>query len=840
MPERPTTALVHSCLPSRLPPSIERIAEFAMDLRWTWCHPCDTLWSSINPERWERTRNPWHILQGVSAARLEALSHDPAFLAELRRFDEERRATLATTTWMQQAHPEAPLGAVAYFSLEFGFGEALPLYAGGLGVLAADHLKAASDLGVPVVGVGLLYQEGYFRQSIDPGGAQRETYPYNDPLSLPIEPVLDGEGGWEHVRLALPGRHLALRVWRATAGNSTLLLLDSNDPLNAPADRGITAKLYGGGPEVRLLQELVLGIGGWRALEAAGVEADVCHLNEGHAAFAAIERARRFALQHRISFDRALWATRAGNLFTTHTPVAAGFDRFPPALLARYFPAFELDDLGVGLEVLLSLGRGPDRTEPFNMAYLALRTCGHANGVSRLHGQVSRQLFHDLFPRWPVHEVPVTHVTNGVHVATWHSDPSDRLWTEHCGARRWLDDQRAVEGGLDAASDEELWAFRTEARHAFIHRARERLALQLGRRGEDEAAVARAAGALDPNVLTLGFARRFAAYKRANLLLVDPERLVRLLSSADRPVQIVVAGKAHPDDDWGKRLVQAWAVFVHRPDVRARAVFLEDYDHDLARHLVAGVDVWLNTPLRPWEACGTSGMKVLVNGGLNLSELDGWWAEAYTPDVGWALRGTGDDAHDADQLLATLEREVVPAFYARDDEGIPREWTRRMRASMGLLTPRFSANRMVREYAEQLYLPAAAAFRRRAADGAQVARDLVRWHASLDARWHEVHLGKVSVEESDGSATFTAQLYTGELPPDAVRAELYAEPAPDAEAPARVPMERIGAMAGAVNAWTWRATVPAGRPWGDYTVRVMPHHPDAIVPTEERRILWQR
>jgi starch phosphorylase len=833
-------AALRSSLSSRLPAGLEALASLAPNLRWTWCHRCDALWSAIDPDAWERTQNPWLILQDVSAARLEALARDPVFLEALHRVEDEWRRELGHPTWMQEAHPGAPLGTIGYFSLEFGFGEALPLYAGGLGVLAADHLKAASDLGVPVVGVGLLYQEGYFRQSVDPAGAQRESYPYNDPYSLPIEPLVDAEGGWAHVHLALPGRRLALRVWRATAGNSTLLLLDSNDPLNAPADRGITGKLYGGGPEVRLLQELTLGVGGWRALAAAGIDPDVCHLNEGHAAFAAVERARSFAVAHQVSFERALWATRAGNVFTTHTPVAAGFDRFPPALVTRYFPALELDQLGVGPDALLAMGRsGPDRAEPFNLAYLALRTCGRANAVSRLHGEVSRQLFRELYPRWPVAEVPVTHVTNGVHVPTWDSAAADRLWTDRCGPRRWVGDQRSIETALDGVSDEELWAFRTESRHELIRYARARLAQQLGQQGADALTVAHAAEVLDPNALTLGFARRFATYKRPNLLLHDPERLVRLLTQADRPVQIVVAGKAHPDDAWGKALVQAWAVFVKLPAVRAHAVFLEDYDLALAQRLVAGVDVWLNTPLRPWEACGTSGMKVLVNGGLNVSELDGWWPEAWSADTGWALHGIGDDAQDSRELFDLLEGAVVPAFHARDEAGIPREWTRRMRASMARLTPRFSANRMIREYVEQLYLPAATGYRHRTEDGARVARDLVGWRAALDARWGEVHVGNVSVEEGAGGAAFTAQVYTGELPPDAIRAELYADPRDGGE-PARITMERDGPMPGAVNASLWRATVPPGRPAADYTVRVVPHHPDALVPAEERRILWQR
>ncbi len=829
-------------LPRELPASLEPLTELALDLRWTWCHACDPLWEAIDPETWERSANPWLLLQDVSAARLEALAADPAFLSEVRRLATDRERYLAAPGWFSQAHPGA-LTATAYFSLEFGFGEGLPLYAGGLGILAADLLKAASDLGVPAVGVGLLYQEGYFRQMVGASGAQQETYPYNDPLSLPIQPALDAHGGWMHVSLELPGRPLWLRVWRVAAGRNTLYLLDSNSPLNAPIDRGITAKLYGGDLEVRLLQELVLGIGGWRALETAGVSAEVCHLNEGHAAFAAIERARRFTSRHALSFREAMWATRAGNVFTTHTPVAAGFDRFPPALIAKYFRTLELAPLGVPVEALLALGRrdAADRSEPFNMAWLAMRCCSRANGVSRLHGEVSRGLFTDLFPRWPLAEVPVDHVTNGVHMPSWDSAHADRLWAMCCGKARWLGTLEKIESQIGSISDEELWAFRTQARHELVDRARTRLAQQMRQRGEEPPDDG-GTPALDPDALTLGFARRFTTYKRPGLLLSDPERLARLLTITSRPVQIVVAGKAHPADEEGKRFVQAWVAFANRAEVRRRVVFLEDYDIALAQELVAGVDVWLNTPLRPWEACGTSGMKVLVNGGLNLSELDGWWAEAWEPGLGWALGardGRGDRPAEAEQLYRLLEQEVVPSFYDRDAARIPRAWVARIRASMARLTPRFSANRMIREYAERFYLPAAEAFRRRSAEGARLAAELERWQSALEAHWREVRFIDVEVEPEEGGWRLEARIDSGELPQAFLRVEMYADAAAPGGDPVRIPLERGEAIGGSATAHVWRAHLHAERP-SSFTVRVLPHHPAARVPAEEAHILWQR
>jgi starch phosphorylase len=836
-----------SSLPRQLPRGLEPLTDLALDLRWTVTAAGDALWRRVDPALWERTGSAWVVLQNLSQSRLEHLAQDAGFRAELWRLAAEREEELARPTWYRQKHPDAALRCAAYFSMEFGLGGGLPLYAGGLGILAGDVLKAASDLDVPLVGVGLFYQEGYFRQMVDWTGWQAEAYPYNEPLGLPIQPVPAPDGSWVRVPVELPGRDLSLRLWRVNVGRVPLYLLDSNDPLNSPVDRGITSKLYGGGPEIRLLQEMALGIGGWRALEALGLEVHVCHLNEGHAALATLERARRCMEQSRLCFREALWATRVGNVFTTHTPVAAGFDAFDPALAVTYFREPFMRPLGLFADELLALGRrDPGNSgEPFNMAFLAMRLSARANGVSRLHGEVSREIFKDLYSRWPLAEVPVRHVTNGVHVPSWESTAADRLWTRTCGKGRWSRATDTLECDVESLPDAELWAFRTEARKALIEYVRARLCQQLRQRGAGADKVSQAFDVLDPGTLTIGFARRFAEYKRPNLLLADPERFVRLLTDRDRPVQIVVAGKAHPADEQGKRMVRAWVEFTERRTVRDRAVFLEDYNIRLARKLVGGVDLWVNTPRRPWEACGTSGMKVLANGGLNLSVLDGWWAEAYAPELGWTLSADalrpGTDAAEAEELYRVLEREVVPAFYERDAQGTPPGWVARMRASMSKLAPRFSANRMVREYVQDVYLPTAQAFRRRTHDGARLARELRAWEAGIERFWGDLRFGDVWTERDDGAWRFEVELFSGEMPLHWFRVELYADPLEGEHEPFRRAMERGAVIEDAEKpAYLYWARVPAARPASDYTARVVPFHPGVQTPAEMTRILWQR
>ena len=639
-----------------------------------------------------------------------------------------------------------------------------------------------------------------------------------------------------------------LRAWQVQVGRVKLYLLDSNDAANFPAHRGITSELYGGGPELRLKQELLLGIGGWRLLRALGVQPDVCHLNEGHAAFAVLERARHFMDETGQPFDVALAVTRAGNLFTTHTAVAAGFDRFAPALIEQYLGGYAEQKLGLPLHDLLALGRQnpTDASELFNMAYLAIRGSGAVNGVSRLHGNVSRHLFAPLFPHWPQDEIPVGHVTNGVHMPTWDSAAADELWTKACGKDRWLGTTEPLEQNIRGVSDAGLWRFRLAASQTLVTYARERFSRQLAVSGASPEARDEATHLFDPNALTLGFARRFATYKRPNLLLHDPARLLRLLSNPERPVQLIIAGKAHPKDRAGQALIQEWSQFIRQPEVRPHVIFLTDYDMQLTEQMVQGVDVWLNTPRRPWEACGTSGMKVLVNGGLNLSELDGWWAEAYTSDVGWALgdgQEHGDDpawdAIDAERLYDLLEREVIPEFYARDEQGIPTAWVTRMRESMARLTPRFSTNRSVREYTEQHYLPAAASYRTRAADTGAVGSQMVNWEQTLKQQWARLQFGEVKVDTRDEQHLFEIQVYLNDLDPKAVRVELYADGV-NGNSPVRQEMSGTRQLAGSVGEYVYRAAVSSGRPPMDYTARIIPHCAGVAVPLELPHILWQR
>ncbi len=836
---------------SVLPTDVEgfdSLSELALDMRSAWNHATDQLWRQLDPVLWDLTQNPWVVLQSVSRDRLQAVLAEPAFRERLDALARARREEAQTPGWFQQTHPHSALSCVAYFSMEYMLSEALPIYSGGLGNVAGDQLKAASDLGVPVIGAGLLYQQGYFRQVIDQDGAQQALFPYNDPGQLPITPLRTESGEWLRLEIALPGYSVWLRAWQAQVGRVKLYLLDSNDAANYPAHRGITSELYGGGPELRLKQELILGIGGWRLLRALGIAPEVCHLNEGHAAFAVLERARGFMTDSGQPFAAALAATRAGNLFTTHTALAAGFDRFSPALIEQYLGGYAEQRLGIDRQDLLALGRRDpnDGSEPFNMAYLAIRGSGAVNGVSQLHGQVSRQLFAPLFAHWPTPEVPVGHVTNGVHMPTWDSPPADALWTDACGKARWVGTEESLEQEVQGISDTDLWQFRTEATAALVDYARERLAGQLAASGAPPEAVADARRLLDCDILTLGFARRFATYKRPNLLLHDPKRLLRLLSDPQRPVQLIVAGKAHPADAAGQAMIQEWIHFIRRPETRRHVIFLGDYDMHLTQELVRGVDVWLNTPRRPWEACGTSGMKVLVNGGLNLSELDGWWAEAYSPDVGWALgdgREHGEDpdwdAREAEALYDLLEQEVIPEFYARDAQGIPTAWVARMRESMARLTPRFSASRAVRDYTEQFYLPAAVRYRERAADQGALGQRIVAWRQALEQHWAALRFGEITVATDGGQHRFEAQVYLDDLDPQAVRIELYADGL-DGDAPERVAMQADGQLVGAASGYAYRAAVPDIRPASDYTVRLIPRHEGVAVPLEEAHILWQR
>ena len=824
----------------------DALAELALDLRWSFNHSADKLWERLDPELWDLTHNPWVVLQTVSRERLQSVTTDPDFQSLLADLHRERQTAVQSEAWFQQAHAHSPLRTVAYFSMEFMLSEALPIYSGGLGNVAGDQLKTASNLGVPVISVGLLYQQGYFRQEIDAQGQQQALYPFNDPGQLPIKPLRETNGEWLRFAIDFPGAKLWIRTWQVQVGRTKLYLLDTNDPANIPAHRGITSELYGGGRDLRLKQEQVLGVGGWRLLRALGLQPEVCHLNEGHAAFAVLERARSHMADNKVSFDLALTITRAGNLFTTHTPVEAGFDLFAPELMEPYFKKYAEEELSISFQDLLALGRRDrnDSSEPFNMAYLAIRGSGAVNGVSRLHGQVSRRLFQVLFPRWPEIEVPVTHVTNGVHMPTWDSVEADRLWEDCCGKERWRGTTASLERDFRSVTDSSLWRLRADSRKSLVEYVRKKHVRQLAAQGASPEDVAQAAQAVDTNTLTLGFARRFASYKRPNLLLKDPQRLARMLTHRDRPVQLVLAGKAHPQDLEGQDMIRRWVVFARRPEVRSRVVFLSDYDALMAERLVQGVDVWVNTPRRPWEASGTSGMKVLVNGGLNLSSLDGWWAEAYSPEVGWAI-GDGQehgadpswDAAEAEALYRLLERQVVPEFYIRNEGGIPVGWVARMRESMARLTPTFSTNRVVRQYTEEHYLLAATNYCARAADHGRVGLDLLNWYEALSKHWSALRFGSTAVDQQGEQYLFQVHVYLDELDPEAVKVELYAE-GQNGVAPLRQPMKRGDSLVGSANGFVYTVQVPATRPAADYTPRLIPHHGGASVPLEASFVLW--
>jgi glycogen phosphorylase len=820
------------------------LTELAMDLRWSWNHCSDGLWQSLDPEVWALTGHPNVVLKTVPRERLASALTDPSFCRLLDRSMRAKRHAEAEPAWFPEKHAHSPLTCVAYLSMEFMLSEALPIYSGGLGNVAGDQLKAASDLDVPVVGVGLLYQRGYFRQLIDRNGAQQALYPSNDPEQLPVTQVRRADGECLRLQIELPGSPIWVRTWQVQVGRRRLYLLDTNDAANLPVHRCITDELYGGNAELRLKQEIVLGLGGWRLLDALGIKPEVCHLNEGHAAFALLERARGFMQASGSPFPVALAATRAGNLFTTHTAVAAGFDIFSPPLMEQYLGRYARDELGLSLRDLLALGRKDptDTTEPFNMAYLAVRGSGSVNAVSRLHGQVSRRLFAPLFPRWPEEAIPVGHVTNGVHMPTWDSPAADALWTQACGKRRWMGTSASLATDLRQVSDERLWAMRSASRRSLIEYARVTLGRQMAEVGAQPQVIARTQARLDPGAMTLGFARRFATYKRPNLLLHDTDRLLSILNHPERRIQLLLAGKAHPADQAGRALIQAWTQFIERSDGTVPVFFLADYDMRLAERLVQGVDVWLNTPRRPWEASGTSGMKVLVNGGINVSELDGWWAEAYAPEVGWALGDghehgddPGWDALEAEALYNLLEREVIPEFFARTDEGIPTAWVARMRESMARLTPTYSASRTVREYTEQHYLPAAGAYLAHLADNGAAIRKQIDGQNALAQRLSALSFGAVTVETVEREHRIAAQVFLKDIPPDMVRVELYAD-ADETGGP--VEKEMTITVQPANGSYLYHATVPSARPATDYTPRIVLSR-DSLA-QHSGWILWQR
>jgi glycogen phosphorylase len=728
-----------------LPPELMALEQLARNLAWTWDEAAEQLYASVDEALWERTNhNPIQLLRLVDQRRLDQLAADPDY-----------RAELAATAGRLLAAEEFSQPRVAYFSAEFGLAESLPIYAGGLGVLAGDHLKAASDRGLALAGVGLFYRQGFFRQVLSEDGWQMELYPDHDPADLPIEPVHDRRGGQLTLQLEYPGRSVALRVWCARVGRVPLYLLDTDFEPNEAADRDLTRRLYGGDRDLRLRQEILLGIGGLRALRALKHRPLVFHLNEGHAAFLALERIRELMQERSLTFGEARLAAAAGLVFTTHTPVPAGNDAFPPGMLDYYFGDY-YREMGISRTEFLAQGRQQphDESEPFSMTVLALRLCGASNAVSRLHGVVARRMWHPIWPNLPPQTEPIGSVTNGVHMPSWVA-PKLTTANPSFGASA----PSSGQAGRTTDEDARLWARHQALRRRLIGFSRERLVAQLARRGAGPAELAWAARVLHPEHLTIGFARRFAGYKRATLLLGDPDRLARLLNQADRPVQLLFAGKAHPHDDLGKELIRELVQLAGRPDFRPRLVFLEGYDLNVARHLVRGVDVWLNTPRRPLEASGTSGMKAVANGALHLSTLDGWWDEAFRPGLGWAIGDRRDyadpaeqDAADRANLFDLLEREVVPLFYDRDAAGLPRGWLAMMRASMAAYTPLFSAERMLAEYDDGFYRPALARATRLAGRNRRQTQRLAAWMERLEAAWPDVRVEQLRADHGSLAA----------------------------------------------------------------------------------------
>ena len=837
-----------------LPPRLSCLNELSLNLRWCWDHPTIEMFRGIDPDLWEETgHNPRLMLGRINQRQLAKLAADEAFLAQMDRAAASLDEYLQGLGWFPRAHPEAMGLVAAYFSAEFGLTECVPNYAGGLGILAGDHLKAASDLGLPLAGVGLLYQGGYFRQYLNADGWQQETYPINDFHTLPLQPLRDKDGEKLMVQVDFPGRPVFARIWQVQVGRIPLYLLDTNVQRNSPDDRRITGALYGGDRELRMQQEIILGIGGLRALYKLGLRPTVCHMNEGHSAFLSLERTRTLMQEYKIPFHEAREIAASGDVFTTHTPVAAGFDRFETGLMEKYFRDYAAQ-LGMSFDQLLGLGRQNhnDAGEPFNMAFLAARLSTYTNGVSRLHGLVSRQMAHPIWNGYPLAEVPIGYVTNGIHARTWTSMEMSRLLDRYLGPR-WGDDPSDHElwERIGRIPDQELWRVHQIRRERLVAYARARLAVQIRQRGGSASDIAQADEVLNPEALTIGFARRFATYKRATLLLRDPARIKRILTSTEHPIQILVAGKAHPHDTAGKELIRQIIHFARDPEIRPHLVFLENYDISVARYLVQGCDVWLNTPRRPNEASGTSGMKLLPNGGLNLSILDGWWDEGYDQEVGWAI-GRGEDYSDENYqddvesraLYHLLEHEVIPLFYDRDSHGLPHGWIAKMKASMSRLTPVFNTNRMVAEYAEKFYIPAHNRHQRLSSDNGHRVFPVVEWRKRIRYHGGEVKILDITSDRPRDivvGAKFpvTARLQLGQVLPGDIQVQIYYG---NVDAEGRIVAGKAASMHQVESTGTdfvYKGEVECSDSGScGFTVRVLPFNTDAILPYEMPWIVW--
>ena len=844
-----------------LPGSLERLRKLAWNLRWAWNHDTIELFRRLDSELWESSgHNPVRMLGSIDQARLREASDDEAFLAHLDRVAQNLDTYLESRgDWFHRTHKGATDAVVAYFSAEFGVTECLSIFAGGLGMLAGDHLKSASDLGVPLVGVGLLYQQGYFRQYLNSSGWQQESYEDNDFFNMPLTLERDASGAPLSITVRLADHTVVAYIWRAQVGRVPLYLLDTNIEANQPADRDITDQLYGGDNDLRIRQEILLGVGGFRALEALGIRPSVFHMNEGHSAFLALERIRTLETRFGLSFDQARELASSGLVFTTHTPVEAGHDYFPAGLMSRYFEEYART-LGISWRDFLGLGRQyPNNdSEDFCMTVLALRTAATSNGVSKLHGVVSRQMWRNLWPNVPLNEIPIGHVTNGVHFRSWISSEMNQLYDRYLGPQ-WREEpaDATVWKRVEKIPPEELWRTHERRRERLVGFTRRHLQDQLKQRGAPQSEVEGAAEALSPDCLTIGFARRFATYKRATLLLSDPDRLARILNDPKRPVQLIFAGKAHPKDDAGKDLIRQIVDLARRPEFRRRVVFLENYGTAVARYLVQGVDVWLNTPLRPLEASGTSGMKALANGVLNASVLDGWWDEAWrsspTNLVGWAI-GNGEDYNDrayqdhveAAALYDLLERDIVPAYYDRRADDIPMQWVARMKASLSSLCPEFNTHRMVRQYVQDFYLRAHDRYSTLMADSARGAKALSSWLEQVENAWPGVAVLGVQAElpstpKVGDKFRVRATVRLGGLNESDVAVELcVGRIGADGQIadPVYSLMQPVGSATGGVCSFdATDVSCDVGGQIG-YTVRVLPNHSARMNKLRPNMIVW--
>jgi len=852
-----------------LPDILKDLEIIARNMFWSWNPEFVELFKRIDSNLWAACgHNPVKMLGSVSQAKLNELASNQGFLGQLQRANEKLKSYFERPTWFKNICPESDKPTIAYFSAEFGVHECLPIYAGGLGILAGDHLKSASDLGVPLVGVGLLYQKGYFRQYLNIDGWQQEIYVENDFYNMPIELVRKESGRPLTISVEYPGRCVIAQIWRVTIGRVKLYLLDTNVHANSPIDRMITSSLYGGDRELRIRQEIMLGIGGLKALTAMDITPTVCHMNEGHAAFMALERIRELRTAEDMTFDEAVEATRAGNVFTIHTPVKAGLDEFRVELMDKYFGGY-FPKLGINRKRFLGLGRilPDDDSEPFKMPILALRLSGGTNGVSELHGQISRGIWGSLWPGIPRNEVPIISITNGIHIKNWVSDEIDSLYERYLGLN-WAEEamDESLWESVDQIPDEEFWRIHQRCKEQLIVFTRSRLKAQMQRRGTYHTELNHAEEVLNPEALTIGFARRFASYKRGNLLLKDPNRLMSLLDDQNRPVQFIFAGKAHPKDTEGKDIIRQIIHFANQNNVRRRVVFLEDYNIDIARFLVRGVDVWLNNPRRPMEASGTSGMKAAVNGVLNMSTSDGWWCEGYTQDGGWVI-GIGESYEDNDYqdvvesqaIYDMLENEVIPLFYTRSVDNLPRAWIRRMKNSIKWIAPRFNTHRMVADYTHKFYNPAAAKWRYLTEDSCARAKAFSNWKADFRKAWSELTVKDVIMEVSNGDGNqklnpkqpqlkIGSQLYIkalvklGKIDPNDVSVELYHGLVDNWEnikngSSVRMDFEKTSEQEG--EHW-FVGSMPCEKT-GQHgvAVRVLPRHDDLSNPYEMGLILWE-